>query len=1080
MLTLCHSTNLEKLADHLLLELHQNPLSNPLAPEVFVVQNHGIGQWLSLTMARQEGVAANLKFEFPAERMWSLARVLDPDIPQTLPSDRGPLTWSIMALLENEQYREGLEVLSQYSNDSDPLRQAVRRWKLSETLAGVFDQYLVFRPDLLVSWEKGNQVYHDNQAEIWQARLWRKLISHWKSSDYKSRWLHRARLQRELLTALNEKKLNPEDLPQRVTVFGVSGMPPVYIKTLVRLSKTIDVHFYQLNIDASKKEAGSFQNPLLQSLGAEGADFLSIFEQYVEDDPEVAAYYESKGIEETFAVSSDFERVRHDLIQDTGTAGMQPDKSGTVDDTLQVHSCHSPMREVEVLYDQLLAVFDKNKTINPEDVVIMTPDINTYAPMIDAVFGNSDDGQPEIPFAIADRGIDGAYPSIQVFLKLLDLCESRYKVTDVLDILDAVPLQETFEFSGNDLKQVEQWISDNRIRWGINGPFKQDLGVPETKHCTWQAGLDRMILGYAMKPGEDRLYNGIFPYHEIETSDQAELAGRLAHFLNALFDMHKQVKDPLKPADWTEVLLEKVDTFLPDDREHYRELSQIRSAIDQLEDYSHLGGYQNKIPFRIVRSWLKEQLEDQATGGGRMGRGVTFSSLVPMRSIPFKVVGMIGMNEGDFPRSKIHAEFDLMQKEPRIGDRSRANDDRYLLLENIMTAQSHLYFSYVGQSNHQDSDFPPSVVLKEFLDYMAEQYGIDADDDFIQHHPLQAFSPTYFLDKNLFSYSETQKHIAGRLLEENKPSKRFMVTDLPEPDEEWKNLSVTDLIAYYRHPAKFVLQKRVGIYLFEENVLDEDREPFSLGGLDGYQMKQTLLDRYLKKESLDDYLQIMRARDMLPQDWVGEQAYSNKVSETKEFGSAVEPFLERNPMEDCEVDLDIGGFHLVGKLSTIYEDAMVMYRYGRCRPKDQVEFWISHVLFQLVKPDSHSGYSRYIFKDKYDNIKLYHLEPPANPQKHLEQLLASYWEGLTCCSYFFPETSHKFAKQWCDKNKPEEEALEKAKGNWIKEYSYSSDGKDPYNKLMIDSRRPLERQKFKDAAEAFWAPYFKAVTKRSV
>ncbi|NIR66139.1 MAG: exodeoxyribonuclease V subunit gamma, partial [Aliifodinibius sp.] len=244
--------------------------------------------------------------------------------------------------------------------------------------------------------------------------------------------------------------------------------------------------------------------------------------------------------------------------------------------------------------------------------------------------------------------------------------------------------------------------------------------------------------------------------------------------------------------------------FFPDNRDFYWELSMIREGIDKLSEYASLINYNHKIPFSIVRRWLAEQLTAQSTGGGRIGRGVTFSSLMPMRSIPFEVIGMIGMNEGAFPKSKIPIEFDLMHLDRQVGDPIQSEQHRYLFLENLLSARSHVYFSYVGQSNRQDTDFPPSVVLREFVDYLEQNYGFNPD-RIIQKHPLQAFSPDYYKDDNLFSYSASQLKISRELSDENSNVVPFMKDPLPEPDEEWKHVSLKDLVSFFQHPAKFLL-----------------------------------------------------------------------------------------------------------------------------------------------------------------------------------------------------------------------------------------------------------------------------------
>lgn len=1072
MLKFFHGTQLEQLGERLLEEIDGSSHKNILKTEIFVVQNHGIGQWLSLYMAERQGIAANLKFEFPSERIWSLIRQIDDDIPQNLPSDRQPMTWSLMRLLQDEQVLADFDELRRYVQDDDPTQRAVRTWKLSSKIADVFDQYLVYRPGLLLDWEAGN-LPHNREAERWQAALWNRLVERWdQHSDHPKEWLHRARLQQKLLASIEQGTLDCEELPGRISIFGVSDMSPVFVETMVSLSKLTDVHFYQLTVHSEVKQSNDFNNPLLQSLGTQGAEVMGQLAQCVKRDAHVKNNLEWESVStESTEQKSAFRGVQKDIKQDNAPTGRNL-KVPAFDASIQVHSCHSAMREVEVLYDQLLAVLDENPEMSPDDILVMTPDIETYAPMIEAVFETPDEGQPAIPYSIADRGIQGANPAIESFLTILELCESRFKVTDVLDLLDANPIQEAFGFSDDDLNRLEQWIRDNRIRWGIDAPFKRSMDVPEKNSYTWRAGVDRMLLGYAMKPGDDRLHRGIFPYDEVETSEDASLAGKFSHFLRALFDFSRNIRNNKTPEKWVQVITQIPDTFLPDNRDYFRDLSQIRDALDRLKETASLGDFDRELPFRIIRSWLQDQLEEQSTGGGRIGQGVTFSSLKPMRSIPFQFIGMIGMNDGAFPRSKIPIEFDLMNLEPQPGDPVQAEQERFLFLENLLSARSHIYFSYTGQSNRQDADFPPSVVLKEFLDYLQEHYGLKSD-GIIQKHRLQAFSPKYFGDSPLFSYSETQQKISRQLKNGQSASSLFVSQPLPEPEEEWKKLSLQNLVSFFQHPAKYLLHNRLGIYLREDDVLTEDREPFALNGLDDYQVGQELLDHFMKGQSLDSYRRILESRDMLPEGWSGRQAYREKAREVRDFGSEIAAVFDQPELEDCEVDLDIGDYRIVGKLSDIYERALMRYRFGRMRAKDVIDLWIRHLLFQQVKPAGHPGYSCLFTRDKDTPFAVYQLSPVEKSETILEDLLDFYWQGLQRCIYFFPKTSFAYGEAVCRKGKDPRGGLSKAAYQWDRSYgSYPGEVGDPYNKLLMGSRNPLEVEKFQTVAVQFWTPFF--------
>lgn len=1066
MLKYFYGTNLEELVEKFAEERLANPPVNPLEKETFIVQNHGIGQWLSLYIARKEGIAANMEFKFPSEILWKLIRNLDSDIPETLPSDRQPMAASLMQILSEEKVLSDFSQLKYYIEAEEGGTDEMRLWQLSTHIADVFDQYLIYRPEMILGWEQNSPEYvYGTDSEKWQARLWKRLLKHWKET-YDGEWLHRAELQKALFEKLENNVFSFDDFPEKLTVFGVSMMPPGVIRALTVLGENMNVDFYRLSVDPEKKDSEHFRNPLLQSLGKESVDFESLFDLYTNVD--------KKRIHEMdHQTDTLFSCVQSDLMLDKPAAELKTENREK-DSSIQVHSCHSPMREVEVLYDQLLKAFDEHPQLAPDDVLIMTTDIETYAPFIEAVLEAPDEGQPRIPFGIADRNIKGENPVIESFIDILRICESRFKVTEVLDLLNSPAVQDKYELTDDDLNRIERWIRENNVRWGIDGAFKKEMDLPQSSRFTWKAALERIILGYSMNPDDDRLYEDLFPYDEIETSDDARLAGKLSRFLRALFDIAERIETDRKVEDWIALLKEITNTFLFDEGDYYREISYIRQSLEKLNQWSKLANWENEIPFSVIRMWVGSQLDERKSGGGRLGRGVTFSSLKPMRSIPFKFIGMLGMNEGAFPRSKIPAEFDLIHQNPQPGDPIRSQEDRNQFLETLLSAGDTIYFSYLGQSNQQDADFPPSVVLTEFCDYLEEYYGINRN-NLIHKHRLQAFSHKYFREGNPESYSREKMEIAETLQNNQPENPRFTERKLPEPDEEKKHISIRDLVSFYQNPSEYMLRNRLDIYLRDDDVLTEDREPFQLGWLEEYQIKQELLKRFLEEQPLESYENILKARDMLPEGWSGKEDYRQKREEVEEFGTQIQELLDGEKLTDQEVAIDIGEFRITGRMENIYPQARMDYRFGTAREKDKVEWWINHLIFQYVKPEEHPGKSM-LLSWKYNKLRQHSLEAVEDAEKQLHTLLKHYWEGLQSPLPFLSKSSFAYAESFIESSKDHEDALDDAIKQWEPtDYpGYYSPGErdNSYIALIYDGHNPLSGSDFSDLAIEFWKPFF--------
>lgn len=1063
MLTVYSAKQLEQLAYRLHRELGREPLQNPLAPEVIVVQNHGIAQWFSLFMASKESIAANFKFEFPAERVWSLVRWMDPAVPQTLPSDREPMRWALMELLKEVDGSQ-FQLLHQYIDERDPQKQEMRRWKLAGRIADVFDQYLTYRPAMLLAWEQQKRTGL-TPTERWQALLWQKLSSRWNQAN-QGRWTHRAALQQKLIDKLDESNIAPQTLPARINIFGVSAMPPVYLKILVKLSRHISVNFYNL------KRGDACSASLLKSFDTSGEAYRSLLASFVKAEQAIDARFIN--IEKAASTkSSFFQTMKTDLL---GPGEMVPQPS--LDQTVQVHACHSPRREVEVLYDQLLGALDRDKTLTASDILVLMPDLETYAPQIEAVFGSPETEIPYIPWHFGERPANIS-PAVDSFLKIMDLMEGRFEVNAVADLLHTQPIRQRFDLDESHLSLLKKWMEDNRIRWGIDARFKRELGLPESNRFTWQSGLNSILLGYAMQPQDAHLFRGIYPYIEIEGGDSVALAGHFSNIMHRFFDCMRQCRQAHSLNDWSKLFQEWISIFLADNEANFSGIQQIREQLSRLKEHAVLAGYKDLVSFRVVHTYLKQALNQPQQGGSYGGRGVTFSSLRTMRNIPARMVCLLGMNDGAFPRSSLPVHFDLVSQYPRPGDRSHTTEDRQLFLDTLFAAKQGIYFSYVGQNNREDTVLSPSVVLHEWVDWIVEYFKIH-EDKLIIKHPLKPFSSSYFYNQypELFTYSPQNRRIAGQLREPTEEKTPFITSRLHEPEASHKKILLRELVRFFQHPAKYLLQNRFGIYLKEDELLDTSREDFVLGNLEKYHLNQALLDRTLNGQPVEAYKQVAIAQNKLPDGLPGRLSFQQQHAEAKRFGKALHAHLRSKKIDPIEVDLKIGEYRLTGYLNDLYEDGQLFYRFGRGRPRDYVDLWIQHVVFQLMSAPSIPRQSQF-YSWENNNVQHLVLAPVRDARAVFKKLLDSYTAGLRGEALLFSESSYSYAEAVIQKHREEASALGKVASNWKNDFAkHRSDGYDRYNAFMLKDVNPLEKNKltdsFKQQAISFWGPFFAA------
>lgn len=1060
---------LETLADEIS-HILESPLSSPMVPETIVVQSRGMQRWISMEIARRQGIFANGLFPFPNAFVDALCRCAVPDLPEPEKDGFHPsaLTFRLFSLLPACIEQPGFEPIRIYLRDDDRM---LKRLQLAETIADLFDQYLVFRPEMILGWEQGADAH-------WQAQLWRMLATDLGPEN--DQLLHRARLRRLLLKALRNFHDTIPGLPERVSAFGVSYLPQFHLEVLAALAQRIPVHLFCINpcreywADiAGRRDAGRIVrrysddavdpktdlhieegNRLLAATGKLGKAFLELI---LDAGAQIQAYFEEPGADSLLSrVQSDILHLRNP----DGAVRCQPD------DSIQIHSCHNPMREIEVLHDQLLALFEEDPSLSPRDVLVMTPDIEAYAPLIHAEFDADPDDRNRIPYSVSDSSVRRDSRVAAGLLVMLDLAGSRFGATEVLNLLEVEPIRQRFAISEEEVGRISQWVAGSGIRWGRDAGDRKRAGLPASAANTWQAGTDRLLLGYAV-PDEDLLLHGIVPYGRIEGND-AQTLGRFLEFTHRLFDFIDRFSLERPPALWRDLLAEALEALFLRGDETESEYRELLSCLDDLARHAQNAGCDEPIGWEGIRSWLCRRLKNRSFGSGFISGGVTFCAMVPMRSIPFKVVCMIGMNDGAFPRESRTPGFDLIAARPRPGDRNRRDDDRYLFLEALISARSRLYISYVGQSVQDGSSLPPSVMVSELVDALHRGYGIDAGQLTVRHR-LQAFSPRYFVPEDrLFSYSMENLDTA-RALKAGKSLSPFMIGKIPVTEGEsrqWQTLDIHLLSDFFSHPVRFLLRQRLGIHLEVEPESLENTEPFVLDGLQAYHIGQELVSLLLRDGSPSARLPVERGIGRLPHGSPGEAGFRRLSADARRFAQNVQRLELGEPKSPLEVILDIGGFSLRGKLEEVYDRGLCRFRYGRMRPVDLLDGWLRHLVFCIMRPFPAPGATSLYFRDA-----AWRFSRTDRARHVLAELLGLFKAGLSRPLPLFPAASEAYARARFS-GVSESKAMARARRVWADEFR-PGESDDPYHRLCFRDQDPLDAE-FRELAEAVWTPLFAA------
>ncbi|NOY94261.1 MAG: exodeoxyribonuclease V subunit gamma [Deltaproteobacteria bacterium] len=946
-----------------LAELLATPCSgaDALEPDIVAIQGRGTERWLSLRLADELGVWANAEFPFPRQCISSMLDAVLGDTPAgaTL-FDVEQSAFVIARLLAELPAPELAEPRRYLERVGDHARLSLAR-----RVARVFDQYAVYRPELLLRWDEAPEA-------DWQSLLWHELsraAGHAHLPGRARRFFEQLRI--GLTSEMRAR------LPRRVSFFGVTSLPPLYVQLLSALGQELEVHLFLLSpsdeywadvrdqreqLRLQLTGGGDFEHhgghPLLAELGHRSRDMQAVLE--TNDD-----YQELPTPRLPQAPPDTLLRLLQDdmaALKDRSAPDAERVRIAEDDDSISLHSCHMPARELEVLRDRLLDAFERDPTLRPHEVVVMAPSIESYAPLVEAIFGASDErGRVAIPFRVADRVGRDVLPRVDAFFALVTFLSSRMRAPELLDLLRRDAIARPWGIREEDLPLVTGWLASCGIRFGADAAHRRAEGLPESDMNTIRFGLDRLLLGVAIDGRDSPApFAGHLP--EPVDSSEFELLGHFVSCLEALSDARSALAGELSCALWAERLRRLVDDFLVSEAsstssEEDAELDLLRSQLASVAESARAAGFESELPLSVFLSELQARIGKRHPSVGLFGGGVTFCQLVPMRALPFRVVALLGMGDG-FPRLERRADFDRMGKQPRLGDPCARDDDRQLFLEAILSARERLLITYVGQSAQDNSTQPPSVVVSALLDHLAQAYefdGVDAEAGdrseqlrrrLVIQHPLSRMSPRYFdgSDPRLFSYSESDRDAALALLAEARPRPSFLEGVSDAPVEPSPQLTLHELEAALTRPVRRHLELRFGLFTSWEDAAPQGDDPLALSGFERSSLGRELLAQMGRGVDDDALLQRVWAGGLLPHGNPGRTLLRELVARARAVHRLAHGSHMAPPTRARRAELDLGATRLYGILLQPESGDRVETRFSTLGATHELGAWLRHLV----------------------------------------------------------------------------------------------------------------------------------------
>ena len=1008
MLELHRSERADALVDALG-DVLSDGLPDALQSEVVSVPTRGVERWLTQRLSgrlgtspgRADGVCANVDFPFPGRLIGGavaaasgVGRDADPWLPERA-------VWPLLDLLDqclNEPWLATVAGHLGASTDNgqghEPHRS--RRFSTARHITDLYDRYAVHRPRMLRSWAAGADVDDGGTPlpadSVWQPELWRRLGDRIQTPGPAER------LEAACAGLVADPSL--AELPDRFSLFGLTRLPASYLQVLRSLAVHRDVHLFLLHpspalwdraVERMGDATGSIprgddptaglpRHPLLASWGRDAREMQLVLAGG--DGTGEAPTTDRHRPVVTGPPDNLLHRIQHAVRADEtppgeplpGQADQRPVLAPS-DRTIQVHACHGRARQVEVLRDAILHLLAGDPTLEARDVIVMCPDIEAFAPLIHATFGagagDVADNGDEIPTAdgarpvdlrvrLADRSIRQTNPVLGAVWNLLALADSRVTAPQVLDLAGREPVRRRFRLDDDDLARINEWVAATGIRWGVDGPHRAPFKLEGVEQNTWRSGLDRVLVGVAMAEEDQRLVGGVLPLDDVD-SGSIDLAGRFAELVDRLQRALDALAGPKAVNEWVDAVAGAADALTATTDDDAWQRAQLQRLLDDvLDEAAGDDGTPSTAELQLpeFRSLLGDRLRGQPTRANFRTGHLTICTLVPMRSVPHRVVCLLGLDDGAFPRKTQRDGDDLVLAGPRVGDRDGRSEDLQLLLDALLAATERLVITYAGRDDRTNAERPPAVPVGELLDVVDRTVRVDGADTparerIVVHHPLQPFDARNFMPGRLlpdhpWSFDAVTLEGAQALAGERMQPQPFLARTLPSTRSEVVELE--QLVRFAQHPVRAFLRQRLGIYLGDWSEEVDDALPVELDGLEAWGVGERILHARLAGASMAACIASERARGQLPPGALSESVL-DKVCFAVDRLVAAAPPAEAPDSVEVNVRLDDGRL-LVGTVPGVAGHEVRAVTYSKVGPKHRIAAWVRFLALAVARPDA--------------------------------------------------------------------------------------------------------------------------------
>lgn len=784
------SNRIESLVEHLSDNLSEEIIGkkNKFDPSVVIVPNQNMIKWLQLTLAALQGILLQVRFDFIENGLWYLLTELDVNRTSVRLMDYKTRTLRLVYYLNRldlKKYPE-LDPIAGYLLDSDGRRKidfAPRLWQLSQRLSILFQEYEYHRPGMLNAWLEGQTT--DNPLECCQRFLYRKVYPQTRDDGFPSGVNYSSLL--EHAARIIKTKPSPGKVQPRVIhIFGMSQISSLHLQLLRQLALFHSIYIYTLNPsqefweDAqSQEEQRWFKRKGIASETSWTQADMGGIDSNAQIHPLLAAWGK-QGREnvrqlcdltdytfhDCYKTPKDRSTLLHRIQCDIITLDVNETQTALQDTSLQIFASHSRFREVETVYNTICYNLKRHDGLKLTDIAVLVPDMELYKPIFDTVFNRS---PKMLNYNLVDSNAQLESLYGQAVIQILQLVQGRFTRKEVFELLLNPCFMQRWDIQLEEVQDWVDWADELNIFHKFSRRDDMAQASMPTERFSWKQALQRLRLGRIMAPAEPGIsmkidFQDVVPFTNLAASNLDALekfcmvVETLHHHVRTLSNLHGPRQR------WVELFTEVCDALIQVPQNYRGEEAvqyELFQAMEELAppEIENSNPLEDEWDIEIFLEYVRFVLTGISGGrGDYLTGGVTISALQPMRPIPFKIIFIIGMEEGRFPGREVPLALDLRQNDRRREDVALAERNCYLFLELLLSTRQKLYLGYVARDIKKDREMQPCSVINQLRQYITFALLADGDEFKVQHIPLKGNDPRYLDPDRITDWSDVMSN----------------------------------------------------------------------------------------------------------------------------------------------------------------------------------------------------------------------------------------------------------------------------------------------------------------------------------